>query len=123
MKYKLTLTEEQAEIVAAACELYMRIRMGQFGEITFLNMIGQSMDGTNWVSRRDGADSLLFRARALIYPELGADRGRSYGVGKFDDADVAYNVYQALREKFPKDGRPAVPIVGPVPGCEVIQEE
>ena len=123
MKYKLTLTEKQAQIVAAACEFYLRIRLGQFGEITFLDMIDQSMDGTEWCNRRDAADAYLFKARGLIYPELGEGRGSSYGVGRFEDADTAYNVYQVLREKFPKDGRKAYPIVGELPLCEVVEED
>ena len=103
MKYILTLTEDQAKVLALACEFYARIRMGQFNEITYHLMMEQPFDDS-WCDRRDMADSLLLLARKSIYPELyGA--GHSYGIGKFDDADMSFDVYQVLREKFPWDGK------------------
>lgn len=116
MKYKLTLTDEQAQTVATACEFYARIMMGQFTEITWHTMMCQPMDDT-WCDRRDAAETYLYKARQFIYPELGG-RGSSYGIGKFEDADEAFDVYQALRQKFPHDGR--LPFsYKKIPECEV----
>ena len=30
MKYKLEITQEQADIISKACDLYCRLRLGQF---------------------------------------------------------------------------------------------
>ena len=116
MKYILELTEEQAKITAASCEFYARIRMGQFNEIAYANMMGQSMDDT-WCDRREEAEELLLMARKRIYPDLHG-RGHSYGIGKFEDADMAFDVYQVLREKFSWDGREPFSY-HELPKCEV----
>ena len=116
MKFVLTMTEEQAKICAAACEFYARVRMGQFEEITHNLMMGQKLDET-WCERRDIADQCLLAARKAIYPDL-TGPGHSYGIAKFEDADASFDVYQALREKFPWDGRPTFSY-NDVPKCEV----
>lgn len=103
MKYVLELTEDQAKVVACACEFYARVRMGQFNEIVFNLMMDQPFDGT-WCDRRDEAEQILLEARKRIYPELHGI-GHSFGIGKFDDADMSFDVYQVLREKFPWNGK------------------
>ena len=113
--YKLTLTKEQAQIVSLACEFYARIRMGQFGEIPYHCMMEQPFDDT-WCDRRDTAEMYLFKARENIYPDLGG-RGHSYGVGKFEDADMAFDVHQVLRYAL-GDGREPWSLRGELPVCE-----
>ena len=103
MKYKLTLTKEQAQIVSLACEFYARIKMGQFQEIPYHLMMDQPL-ADNWCERRDAAETYLLQARKMIYPELGG-YGHSYGLGKFEDADMAFDVHQVIRHKF-GDKRP-----------------
>lgn len=39
---------------------------------------------------------MLLEARNAIYPEL-HDIGHSYGLGRFEDADKSYDVYQVIR--------------------------
>lgn len=104
MKYELILTEEQAKVVATACEFYARIRMGQFQEIIY-NTLDMEMDCDDYCKRRDAAHELLFEARKHLFPELHG-YGHSYGVGKFKDADQAYDVYQVLRRYFGDDRMP-----------------
>ena len=102
-KIQLTLTEEQAKIVSTACEFYARVRMGQFSEIAY-QTLDLSIPCDSYCDRRDEAEKLLLEARKQLYPELhGA--GHSYGIGKFKDADLAYDVHQVLRNQF-GDGRP-----------------
>lgn len=96
---KLTLTDEMAQIVAEACEFYARIRMGQFQEIIYKTLEANELGAANYCERRDAADQFLLEARKFIYPEL-YGRGHSYGYGKFDDADIAFDVYQAIRKEF-----------------------
>ena len=96
---KLTLTDEMAKVVAEACEFYARIRMGQFQEIIYKTLEKNELGAEDYCSRRDAAEQRLISARAVIYPELHG-LGHSYGIGKFDDADIAFDVYQAIRKEF-----------------------
>jgi hypothetical protein len=101
---KLTLTDEQARILAGACEFYARVKMGQFKEITWDLMLMDVADD-DYCCRRDEADRLLYEARRYIYPDL-IGPGHSYGIGKFKDADMAWDVYQVIRQKFGDDRMP-----------------
>lgn len=114
----LTLTEEQAKVVSRACEFYCRIYNGQFQEIPFELMIHQNMADADWCYRRDKAEEKLLEARQYIYPELHGI-GHSYGVGKFEVADKAWNVYQVLRYAL-GDGRKPYAFYGEtLPLCSV----
>lgn len=98
MKVQLTLTETQARVLMRACEFYARIVMGQFQEIT-PELLDISIPTDDYCERRNIADELLFKAREQIYPELHG-RGHSYGVGRFEHADRAFDVYQVVRALF-----------------------
>ena len=89
-KITLTMDEFQAGVVSHACEFLCRIMLGQFAEIPFDLMLPQELDD-EWCDRREAAETYLFMARNYIYPEL-QGRGHSYGIGKFKDADTAWNV-------------------------------
>ena len=91
---KLTLTDEQAKIVSKACEFYARVKMGQFNEIIF--NLHTDYSAPNYSSRREMAERELLQARHYIYPEL-QGIGHSYGMGKFEDADKAFDVHQVIR--------------------------
>lgn len=93
--YQLTLTEEQARVVATACEFFARVVMGQFNEIIWHTMDTQH-GSDDYCERRDKAQELLFEARKYLYPELHG-YGHSYGIGNFDNADMAFDVYQVIR--------------------------
>lgn len=101
-KIQLTLTEEQAKVVSVACEFYSRVRMGQFKEITW-HTLDWSIPSDDFCGRLDNAERCLLEARKYIYPELHG-WGHSYGIGKFEDADRAFDVHQVLRNQF-GDGR------------------
>lgn len=92
---KLTLTDEQARVVSMACEFFARIKMGQFNEIIWHTMDFQT-GSDDYCERRDKAKELLYEARKYLFPELHG-YGHSYGMGKFDDADTAFDVYQVIR--------------------------
>lgn len=97
-KVQLTLTEEQARVAMRACEVYSRIVMGQFQEITS-ELLDMSVSTDDYCQRREAANELLFKAREQIYPELHGI-GHSYGVGKFEHADRAFDIYQVIRALY-----------------------
>ena len=105
MKYQLTLTKAQAEVVATACEFFCRIKMGQFSEIIWHLLVPQEPDIDEFCERRDKAEDLLFEARKQIYPEL-YGRGHSYGIGKFEDADRAFRIYEVVRHALGRGDGP-----------------
>lgn len=94
---ELKMTEEQARVVAGACEFYARVRMGQFREIIWNPYMIRDMGDKDYFARRDEAERLLMEARALVYPYLGKHIGASWGIGKFEDADMAFDVHQVIR--------------------------
>ena len=93
---ELTLTDEQARIVSRACEFYARIVMGQFKEIIWECICIRAGKNDDICQRCDEAERLLFEARKQIYPELHGP-GHSYGIGKFERADKAFDVHQVIR--------------------------
>lgn len=100
---RLTMTEEQAKIVSLACEFYARVRMGQFNEIVW-HLLDIKIPGEEYCERREKAEQLLLEARKPLYPDLHGV-GHSYGIGKFDDADLAFDVHQVIRHEM-GNGRP-----------------
>lgn len=87
---QLTLTEDQARLVGMACEFFARIRMGQFGEIPF------RCAEKHCPKDPEATQRAWLELRKHIYPDL-CGVGHSYGMGKFDDADRAFDVYQVIR--------------------------
>lgn len=124
MKYQLTMTEKQASVIALACEFYARIKMGQFGEVTWNTLFPQLVENDaivdEYCHRRDSADELLYKARSFIYPEL-YGVGHSYGIGKFEDADIAFGSYEVIRKALGRGDGPC--IIEDVPKIETITEE
>ena len=105
-KYRLTMTEKQAAIIAEACEFLCRIKIGQFSEIVWKTLIPQQHIGIDdFCDRRDAAETYLLKAREQIYPELHGV-GHSYGVGKFEDADIAFGVYEVIRHALGRGDGP-----------------
>ena len=115
---KLTLTEEQARVVATACEFFARIQMGQFNEIIW-HTLDVRNGSDDYCDRRDNAQRLLFEARKYLLPELHGI-GHSYGIGKFEDADTAFDVYQVIRP-FLGDKRQPFSF-NELPKCEKCEE-
>lgn len=110
---ELSMTEEQARIVSIACEFYARIRMGQFNEIIFRCYDVAPLPADHY-DRKEEAEQLLLAARKRIYPELHGI-GHSYGIGKFKDADLSFDVHQVIRYAL-GDDRPPFSYY-PLPEC------
>ena len=111
---KLTLTDEQAKIVSIACEFYARVRMGQFNEVVW-HTLDMALPSDNYCERRESAEQFLYEARKYLYPELHGP-GHSYGIGKFEDADKAFDVHQVIRYAFGDERKPFS--YHELPGCE-----
>ena len=94
---ELKLTDKQARIAARACELYARIVLGQFNEVILDLVDSDNVDEIT--SNREEIENLLLKVRSFFYPDLHGV-GHSYGIGKFEHADRAYDVYQAIRSLF-----------------------
>lgn len=78
--------------------------MGQFKEIVWqcLTWEGGIDDLCN---RRDEAERLLLEARKQLYPDLHGC-GHSYGVGKFKEADRAFDIHQVARHALGDEREP-----------------
>ncbi|MFA5407736.1 MAG: hypothetical protein WC343_03090 [Bacilli bacterium] len=98
----LTLTEEQADTLLAALDIYSRLKMGQFSAVTDL-FPARHFD-------RTAAAAALKEARQAVMPEL--DPRGYYGIRNLEageQARVAFDVQQVLRHalawhRYPEGG-------------------
>ena len=111
----LTLTEEQAQIVSRACEFYARIRMGQFMEIVY-NCLEVKQD--HYCEKQEALERVLLHAREYTHPDLERTFGHSYGMGKYEDADRAFDVHQVIRHALGDDREPFSLL--DLPKCELL---
>lgn len=93
--YTMTFTREQIENVARACEVYGRLRNGQFSELTLELSLNPHKQARKF--DRDQVDLTFVAARHAIFPELSPNIGHHYGVGHDYIADVAYDTYEVIR--------------------------
>lgn len=115
---KLILSDEQARIVSKACEFFARIKLGQFDEIVF-HTLDHKIEIGEYSERKERATKYLLEARKSIYPEL-YGIGHSYGIGKFEDADKAFDVHQVIRHAM-GDERDLFSYYD-LPECELIKD-
>lgn len=113
---RLTMTEDEARLVAKSCEFYARIKMGQFKEIIW-NFLDIQLPTDDYCQRQEKLEDLLYQAREVLYPDLGRHIGTSYGYGKFKDADRAFDIYQLLRIAYGDNRYPLLP--NPCPDMEL----
>lgn len=97
IKYTLVLNERQAKLLDAACEFYARMSMGQWCESLMQACVDLRRD--DYCDVRDAMEPLLLQARRLVWPEL-QGIGHSWGVGKFEHADIVWEIHEVLRNKI-----------------------
>ena len=97
LRYVLEMSAEQAKMTSKALELYARLRIGQWRELDYLCL---DLSDDDYCEKRDELVSRLLAARAVAYPELGRSEGRSYGIGMFPDADLAWELHEVLRHRI-----------------------
>ena len=74
----------------------------------------------DWIDRRDKAESLVYKAREYIFPEL-QGRGHSYGIGRDPESNIAWNIHQVLRYHAGNDERKPYAVYGELPEIEVVE--
>ena len=133
-KVILELSREHARIVQDACEMLMRLRLGQATYTTEL-MLGwpthDSMDTKEYCMRRDAANKVL---EAFLHIVLGTN-GAGWPDGRKDEMEnLAYEVWGTIRHMlylhdYPNDNsydvRSHEPIKEsnyPMPKCKVVKE-
>ena len=102
--YVLRLNPAQAQAVSRACEFFARVVCGQFSEVAWHAGFHQKPSAHS-TEDYDQAVTLLYQARALLFPELGTAQGYHYGVGKIDRSDVCWDIHQVLRHAIWKHER------------------
>ena len=130
-KYRMTMTESQAQLVIRALDFFLRMRMGQFGELIDLVLTIKDGDIDEYARRRDEASRILLDARKVLMPELRDMRSLhgSYGVYHFPESTRAFRALQAIRSCIawhnnPEGGwtvdfnRPS----GDAPKCEAVED-
>lgn len=101
---KIELNDEQARLIATALESHSRILCGQIelSKITALETAlykNAVLDDEFWM-KRDMIDRYLLIIKKLIFPEL--TENSSYGVGKFNESDLGYEMYKQILYYFEK---------------------
>jgi hypothetical protein len=90
-KIKITCTEEQANVISEAMNLYMRILMGQLENIPWeLFKHGRTFDA-------DAMRTTMKDAVKIAFPEM---VGFYYGIYQpqvHEDARIAYDIHQSIR--------------------------
>ena len=91
MNYTLTVTERQAEIIAQACEILARLRMGQFDSIHYLAV--PDMPTEYMPEFREHARAL----EELLRPMTQVPRDEAWV------RETAWDVYQVVRYRLAHD--------------------
>lgn len=101
MKYKLELSEEQAEIIKIALEEYFRLRMNQFFDFaTDISLCGYEYDKNDpgndkkfndYINRRNESQELFEKAFRIAQP--------NYQM-KTDKMMIAEDIWQVIRHKL-----------------------
>ena len=98
----IELNDKQARLIAEALEQHSRILCGQV-ELSKIPALETALYrdckyGDEFWQRRDNVDIQLNTIKRLIFPEL--DRNASYGIGKFPEADLGYEMYKQILYHF-----------------------
>ncbi len=96
-KYRIELTEAQLKSLAIACEVCARIKIGQPGMAVGMLRLRDSDDNVLW--------DYAFERQIdeAIKPKMGLGMNSSWGVGKYPDADVWFDLYTAFRHRLAWD--------------------
>jgi len=104
MKYTLELTENQAAVIQRACEIYMRLCIGQLEHVLDVTIWGEAE-----VKEVHAIEANRVRAfsDALKYEMFGFQPQESWGVHQAPNrVRTAYDVLQVIRHRLALDIRP-----------------
>ena len=102
---KIELNKKQAILIAVALETYSRALCGQI-DLTFNKALETALyrnckyDDEFW-QRRDTINIHLSAIKRFVFPEL--SENESYGIGKFYEADLGYEMYKEILYHFEKE--------------------
>ena len=100
----IELNEKQAMLIAVALETHSRVLCGQI-DLTFNRALETALyrdckyDNEFW-QRRDTINIHLSAIKRFVFPEL--SENESYGIGKFKEADLGYEMYKEILYHFEK---------------------
>lgn len=106
--YKLTLTEEQAKVIAQALDLFSRIGCGQFEEIlhhpTIAKKLYELIDSNEYSRKKEAAQNYIETAKELI---TGFRPGTSKSIVVADEPNrIAHDIFQVIRNRIAWDKIP-----------------
>jgi hypothetical protein len=94
-RYVIEVSADQAYLLRDACELLARCRMGQIRAACeeVLNAQGKAVVPYDLASQ----------VEKLVKAAVGLEQNQSWGVGKHESADMAFELYCALRHRLAWD--------------------
>lgn len=98
----IELTDKQARLIAEALEQHSRMLCGQI-ELSKIKALETALyrnceyNNAFW-KKRDLVDEKLKELKSLIFLELYPNE--SYGIGKFEEADLGYEIYKMILLHF-----------------------
>ena len=95
-RYSVSLTRRQAQEILLAVEVLARLRIGQI-DLALDQMIGE--EGFSHNIPRETVEEV----EELIKPHLGLSKNQYWGVGRFEEADVVFDIYEVLRHRLSWD--------------------
>lgn len=97
-RYTISITEDQAQVIADACDLLARVHMGQLEAVRYA--LEYQIHDTEKMAL---FDAVLRGASAFIHP---FGRSGSYGINSpeiHERARVAFDVYQVIKQRLLSD--------------------
>jgi len=104
MKYQLTISEKQANVITMALELFTRIGLGQLERILDHPQYSRKIINDN-ISYEETKE-LLYKVKSVL---TGYDRYASYGIGNenvHESCIVSYDITQVIRHRLIWDKKP-----------------
>jgi hypothetical protein len=95
-KYVITATAEQIKEIELALEILARLRIGQiYDALREMKDSGGRNHKFDW--------DMIQRIEEIVKPALHLGFNESYGVGRFEDADTVWDMYETIRYRLSHD--------------------
>jgi len=94
--YTITCSEKQLKAISLACEILSRLQCGHISAV--LDQC-KNEKGESFCIPYES----IHKVEKIIKPILGLGLNAHYGVGKFDSADILWDIYQVIRHQIWND--------------------
>ena len=102
--YKITVTEQQANIIEVACDLFSRIHMGQLDELAFMAIWGELQQ---WEGHEVDGTIAKIGCDVLKHELFGLPSDTTWGILQCgNDARTACDIHQVIRHRLSWDEHP-----------------